>query len=225
MNEVLPDIAVASYFDGDVVPTFDDAAWMKCAPVPIARYWSGADAPSARQAEARVLWTDDALYVRFYGRQDEPLIVNDTPQTDGKTLGLWNRDVCEIFVAPFADEPHTYFEFEVAPTGEWVDLKVEWSPHERRTDWDYASGILVETRIETGAVTMMMRVRWKKAFGVSRPQVDDEWRANFFRCVGADKADGANDDDGRGYLAWQPTYTAKPGFHVPQAFGRLRFVD
>ncbi len=218
MNGVSTDIAIASYLGGDAVPMLDDAAWSRCVPIPIVRYWSGETAPPARQTEARVLWTDDALCVRFHGSQDEPLIVNDAPQTDIKTLGLWNRDVCEIFVAPFPDKPHTYFELEVAPTGEWVDLKVEWSPHERRTDWNYDSGMKVETRIEPRAVTMMMCIAWK-AFGMSRPQIEDEWRVNFLRCVGVGTA-----DDVRGYLAWQPTYTATPNFHVPQAFGSLRFT-
>lgn len=218
MSIVSNDIAVASYLGGDVVPTLDDAAWSRCASVPVARYWSGGTAPPARHAEARVMWTDDLLCVRFDAAQGEPLIINDAPQTEGKTMGLWNRDVCEIFVAPFADTPHTYFELEVAPTGEWVDLKVEWTPDERRTDWNYASGMTVEARIETGTVKMLMRVAWK-AFGVSRPQVGDEWRANFLRCVGVDTA-----DDVRGYLAWQPTYSATPNFHIPQAFGRMRFA-
>lgn len=219
MSIVPNDIAVASYLGGDVVPTLDDAAWSRCASVPIVRYWSGAYAPSARQTEARVLWTDDALCVRFHATQDEPLIINDAPQTDRKTMGLWNRDVCEIFVAPEANNPHAYFEFEVAPTGEWLDLKIEWSPDKRRTDLNYASGMTVEARIENGAVKMLMRVAWK-AFGTTRPQVRDEWRANFLRCVGVDTA-----NDVRGYLAWQPTFTATPDFHVPQAFGRLRFAD
>jgi hypothetical protein len=26
------------------------------------------------------------------------------------------------------------------------------------------------------------------------------------------------------YLAWQPTYTAAPSFHVPEVFGWLEFV-
>jgi alpha-galactosidase len=42
------------------------------------------------------------------------------------------------------------------------------------------------------------------------------WRANFYRVEG--KAEP------RAYLAWRPTGTAKPNFHVPAAFGRLRFV-
>src|SRR5215210_5271488 len=75
-------------------------AWRRARPAHLTRYWSGEEAPDGRHAEARVVWTEAALCVRFVCRQSEPLIVNPTPQTGMKTLGLWERDVCEIFIAP-----------------------------------------------------------------------------------------------------------------------------
>ena len=44
----------------------------------------------------------------------------------------------------------------------------------------------------------------------------EQWRANLFRCVGS--------GDTRGYLAWQPTRTPEPAFHLPAAFGWLKFT-
>ena len=41
------------------------------------------------------------------------------------------------------------------------------------------------------------------------------WRANFYRVEGRQEP--------RQYLAWRPTHTPKPDFHVPGAFGILRF--
>jgi hypothetical protein len=43
------------------------------------------------------------------------------------------------------------------------------------------------------------------------------WRVNFFRVEGRKEP--------RAYLAWQPTNTPQPNFHVPKAFGRLRFAS
>jgi hypothetical protein len=63
---------------------------------------------------------------------------------------------------------------------------------------------------------MTMRVPWS-ALGVASPRKGANWRANLYRCVGA----GAT----RGYLAWQPTLTPEPSFHVPAKFGWLRFAD
>src|SRR5207237_3169186 len=194
------------------VDDFDNAAWRRARAVRIAHYWSGAPAPAPRQAEARLLWSDAFLYVRFVAPRGEPLVVNDKPKLDEKTLGLWERDVCELFVAPDADAPERYFEFEVAPTGEWVDLRIHWRAAGRETDWQYHSGATFAARTEQERVTLTMRIPWA-ALGGGAPRAGARWRANLFRCVGA----GAT----RGYVAWQPTRTEQPNFHVPQRFGWL----
>jgi alpha-galactosidase len=38
---------------------------------------------------------------------------------------------------------------------------------------------------------------------------------NFFRVEGKEEP--------RGYYAWRPTHTPQPNFHVPSAFGSMRF--
>jgi hypothetical protein len=174
-------------------------------------YWSGTEAPPARHAEARVLWSDAALHIRFHCHQDEPLIVNPTPQRETKTVGLWERDVCEIFVAPDARVPERYFEFEAAPTGEWLDLAIHLMPEARETDWGFPSGMTAAARVSTNEIMIAMRIPWN-SLGHT-PAAGERWRTNLFRCVGA--------TEGRGYLAWQPTRTPRPNFHVPQAFGWL----
>src|ERR1044072_7444852 len=77
---------------------FENEIWQQCEPVRIEHYWSGELATPDRHAEARICWSDEGLHVRFVGVQREPLIVAENPQTERKTLGLWDRDVCEIFV-------------------------------------------------------------------------------------------------------------------------------
>jgi alpha-galactosidase len=42
------------------------------------------------------------------------------------------------------------------------------------------------------------------------------WRVNFYRVEGPQEP--------RAYLAWRPTKTPQPNFHVPSAFGKLRFA-
>ena len=69
------------------------------------------------------------------------------PQTETKTMGLWDRDVCEAFLAPNPEHPNRYFEFEAAPTGEWVDLAVHLKPGQRETEWDFESGMTTAARI------------------------------------------------------------------------------
>ncbi len=79
---------------------FENEIWQQCQPIQIKHYWSGEPAPASRHAEARICWSNEALHVRFVGAQQEPLVVSEDPVTDKKTLGLWDRDVCEIFLAP-----------------------------------------------------------------------------------------------------------------------------
>jgi hypothetical protein len=188
--------------------------WTRCQPINITRYWSGAEAPASRHAEARLLWSVEALHVRFDCHQTEPPVISSHPQTIKKTMGLWDRDVCEIFIAPDPAAPERYLEFEAAPTGEWLDVAIHWTPDKRESDWEFHSGMTTAARVEKDRVTITMRIPWDE--WIHKPQVGERWRVNLFRCVGAGQT--------RGYLAWQPTRTPTPNFHVPQSFGWLVFV-
>lgn len=192
---------------------FDSELWQQCEPVTIAHLWSGAPAPVERQAEARICWSDEALHVRFVCHQYEPLIVAAEPQTNRKTLGLWDRDVCEIFIAPNPENPSRYFEFEAAPTGEWVDLGIVLATEGRLTDWDYNSGFSVSATVEETRIKVAMSIPWSAS--IPKPNPEDLWLINLFRCVGPEAPDR--------YLAWRPTRTPEPNFHVPEAFGSLIF--
>lgn len=180
----------------------------------INNYWSGITAPSGRWFRAECFWSATTFDVLFQTTRNEPLVISDVADLDAKTAGLWERDVCEIFIAPDKNEPRKYFEFEVAPTGEWLDLAIGLTSGERVTDFDYNSGMEAAARIEDGKVTMAMKIPWE-AFG-RKPKTGDVWLGNIFRCVGK--------EPDRGYLAWQPTMTEKPNFHVPEAFGEFHFV-
>lgn len=196
------------------IAEFENRAWEKAAETLVDKYWSGASAPDKRHFKTRLLWSDAALYVRFEANQSEPLVVSETPNLKMKTQGLWNRDVCEIFLAPNRDEPRKYFEFEIAPSGEWLDLGIYQKEDERITDWDYASEMQSAARIDKDKIWMAIRIKWK-AFGKT-PKAGDTWKGNIFRCVGSGET--------RGYLAWQPTETKTPSFHVPERFGEFEFV-
>jgi len=194
---------------------FDDPDWIRASPVHLTRYWSGQEAPEGRHAEVRILWSEESLSVRFVCKQTEPLVVSPKPDTGKKALGLWDRDVCEIFIAPDAANGNQYFEFEAAPTGEWIDLAIHWKPQGRQTDSDFHSGMTAAARITKDQIIIGMRIPWGDR--IHQPQKGERWRVNLFRCVGAGKD--------RGYIAWQPTRTAEPNFHVPKAFGWLVLMD
>ena len=203
----------APYAEVDLTGGLDNPAWLTAQPIRITRKWSGDDAPPSRHAEARIIWTDRFLIVRFVYRQEEALTVNANPQLDKKTIGLWHKDVCEIFITPDPKTPGRYFEFEASATGEWIDLEISFKPAGRETDFDFHSGMTTQTIVDGDQFTIYIQIPWSKS--VPRPQPGDLWRVNLFRCVGV--------GDER-YLAWQPTYAAEPNFHVPEVFGWLEFL-
>ncbi len=214
-NKANPSVKIKHIKKDFAVGEFDNAAWRTASVVTVSNYWSGEKAPNGRQFEARLLWSDTAVYVRFEANQSEPLVVSDKPVLSEKTKGLWDRDVCEIFLAPNKAARNKYFEFEVAPTGEWIDVGIEVTPEKRLSDWDYESKMESAAKIEEGRVVMAIKIPWK-AFGKT-PKAGEKWLGNLFRCVGK--------DPGRGYLSWKATNTKEPSFHVPSKFGEFQFVN
>ena len=210
----MPPIAEVVFGKNDPpVQSIDADDWLAAHPVAIDSYWNGELAPAGRHCEVRLIWTDEHFHVRFDLNQNEPLVLFDYPDTSKKRIGLWERDVCELFIGPSAIERRRYAEFEVAPTGEWLDLIVDWTKDEPR-DWDFKSGMEVFSRIEESHVSMAMKIPWR-AFG-GPPAVGDVWYGNLFRQVGSGET--------RGYLTWSPTMTPDPQFHVPEKFGEFKFV-
>jgi hypothetical protein len=217
MNAQLPNsmtaMVTAQYADVDLAADeLDHPTWREAQPIHITRRWSGEDARVAQHAEVRIVWTAEALCVRFDAQQTEPLVVNAQPQTIDKTIGLWHRDVCEIFIAPDPQQPELYFEFEAAPTGEWVDLAINFTGARRETDFEFHSGMKAAARLSEGRTIIAICIPWSTH--IPKPQRGDLWRVNLFRCAGVGS---------ERYLAWQPTYAAEPNFHVPEVFGWLRF--
>jgi alpha-galactosidase len=184
-------------------------AWALAQPVRFAADWRGENADAARETEVRVLWTNEYLYFQFRCRY-RTLTVFADGDSDGRRDQLWDRDVAEVFLQTDASQPRRYWEFEVSPNGMWIDLDI--SPEGKR---DPRSGMKSRVvvnepeKIWTGALALPMHT----LVNVFDPSA--QWRANFFRVEGPTEP--------RFYSSWQPTHTPLPNFHVPEAFGMLRF--
>lgn len=196
------------------ISDFENRIWKKANSVAINKSWSGERAPVERHTAARLLWSGEFFYVRFDGVQMEPLVTSVRPDVSKKAPRLWEHDVCEIFIAPGPSEPTRYFEFEVAPNGEWLDLGIRFINERRETDWEYNSKMETSAKNENDRIVLGIKIPWS-AFD-KKPTPDEIWLGNLFRIVGKGES--------RGYFAWQPTLTEKPNFHVPEKFGEFRFV-
>ena len=189
-------------------------AWRQAVALPIDRTWRGDPAPPTLGTTARALWTAEHLWFGFECRFTE---LDADTEFDASTerVALWERDVCEAFVrSPREPRPDSYKEFEVAPTGQWCDLAI----HRPRVDvdWRWQSGM--DTAAELDLVASVWRAAMRipfTAFGVT-PEAGDRWHVNLFR-ISRLQGD-------RRYLAYAPTYTPTPDFHVPERFVPLVFA-
>ena len=76
------------------------------------------------KTEIRAFWTDTDLYLLF---RCPYTVLNLFLPADNSTnrVGLWNRDVVEMFLGDNWSNIRHYREFEIAPTGDWIDLAID----------------------------------------------------------------------------------------------------
>jgi alpha-galactosidase len=186
------------------------AGWKSASPIIFCSDWQGNNADPGRETSVRVLWSRQYLYLRFECHYRELFTFEDS-DPGGRRDHLWDRDVAEAFLQPDPSRERFYREFEVSPNGMWLDLDI--FPGGLA---DLKSGLQRSViRDETSQVwTAELAIPMKSLTAKFDPAAI--WRANFYRVEGRNEP--------RAYLAWQPTHTPQPNFHVPSAFGKLRFA-
>ncbi len=184
--------------------------WEKANAISFFHDWQGLNPDLGRETRVRILWSRSTLYVRFECRYRVLLVFEDS-DPNGRRNHLWDRDVAEVFLQPEPSGEKRYKEFEVSPNGMWIDLDIVPTGLS-----DLASGlqrsVIVDSDSQTWIAELAIPMRSLTAnFDPAQP-----WHANFYRVEGPLEP--------RAYLAWSPTCTPNPNFHVPTAFGRLRFA-
>jgi hypothetical protein len=191
------------------------AAWREAKWVQFNRDMSGVrEFPQAATGVA-VIWTPENLYVAFRCLYSE-LNINAGEGATQERWELWNRDVVEVFVNPQPERVNHYYEFEVAPNNQWIDLEID----KDKTPFNNAawnSGFLQATRVDACRHTWTCEMRIPAgSMGIDKIEADAEWRINFYRI------DGPGDDTQRRFLCWSPIPEGR-SFHVPARFGIIRF--
>lgn len=168
------------------------------------------------KSEVRGFWTDYDLYLLFICPYDQ---LNLWLPADNRNdrLKLWDRDVVEFFLGDDWTDIKHYREFEVAPTGDWVDLAIDLNKESYDAKWN--SGWQRLARIDK------KKHIWYAAARVPLKSVSNEpvkagtkWRANLYRI------EGLGADPQRHFLCWQPTCVVnRDPNHVPEHFGTLVF--
>jgi predicted TIM-barrel fold metal-dependent hydrolase len=187
----------------------NELEWSKAEPVHL-EYSSGNQAARPElSTSVRLLWSDQFLYLG-YEMPFTQLTVFEPALADGERIGLWERDVVEAFIGSDQENIHHYTEYQVAPTGEKLDLSLELP----KRDFDWSSGFesAVQVDSQRRLWTAEMRIPLA-ALAREKPRAGLQWRINLYRCDYANKA----------FLAWNPTLTGT--FHAPERFGILEFIQ
>lgn len=163
------------------------------------------------------LWTETYIYFAFWALYDS-LNVYEGEDPKAERWQLWDRDVVEVFLNPQAERVNHYYEFEVAPNNEWIDLEIDKTKNPfNDASWNsgFDHAVHIDTKYHLWTAEMRIPI---SSMNVTSINPHTQWRANFFRAA------GKGGDDHRKFLAWSIIPEGKT-FHVPARFGIVRFVN
>jgi hypothetical protein len=164
----------------------------------------------------KAFWTATDLFLLFrcpYGELNLFLPANHA----APRVGLWDRDVVEMFLGDDWQNIRHYREFEIAPTGDWIDLAIDLDhqsyDHNWRSGWETLARVDEARKIWYAAARIPL-----KAVSEQAVKAGTKWRMNLYRI------DGLGTDPQRHFLCWQPTCVQnRDPNHVPENFGTLVF--
>jgi hypothetical protein len=206
------------HVQGNPALTVDPAAppWSSSAHATIVKDCSRAlDYPGV-ETTVSGFWTDSDLYLLFRCPYRELNLF--TPAANDKARDkLWDRDVVEVFLGDDWTNIRHYREFEIAPTGDWIDLAIDLDHEQYDKDW--RSGWKTAARIDRAGKIWYAAARIPLASVTSAEvKAGVRWRINLYRI------EGLGADTERHFLCWQPTCVQnRDPNHVPEHFGTLVF--
>jgi uncharacterized protein (DUF362 family) len=186
----------------------DEDAWKRAAPVE----WDTdyAATPTGIRTRARFLHAPTGLFV-LWELEGAGLHTDRSRPIDAPRPKLYEEDCVELFFAPDRARPRHYFETELGPFGHHLDVEVDLDAHGSNTAW--SSDVRVGTTQDPSAHRATIEAQLTSApFRPPAVAPGAVIRIGMYRMEGVSP---------RHYLAFSPPRTAKPDFHVPEAFGTL----
>jgi len=182
--------------------------WERARPVWLEQSGSDGRVRADLATEVRAVWSPKHLHLSF--RAPFTTLTTFEPAEAKEKIGLWERDVVEAFIGSDAKQIQRYAEFQVAPNGMKLDLKLDLPKRDFEWDSGMTAGATVDATAKVWSARMSIPLA---ALSELTPTSGTRWRINLFRCDYANNA----------FLAWRPTLERT--FHVPARFGVLEFVD
>ena len=165
-------------------PTMDSKCWDSVALTPFVESKKWGKGKIHSQTSFKLLYDDEALYVRVSGEQPKDLMQF---VKRGRDAELWHQECVVVNLSPKSDKgQYYYFTYEPVP-GSFNDAqhgfildqnhpRFGWNDETWNGDWTYESKLLPDTgRWESMGVFPF------KTVGAATPKPGDEWNANFGR--------------------------------------------
>ena len=170
------------------------------------------------EVQVASLWTQGYVYFAYWCRY-QSLNIYTGEDSAKERWELWNRDVVEAFINPQRERFLHYYEFEVAPNNQWVDLEIDLTK-KPMADAAWDSHFEHATKLDPEHKVWVMEMRIPvKSMNAHPIQPGDEWRLNLYRC------DGPGHDEQRRFMSWSALPPGHDGsFHQPASFGIIKFV-
>lgn len=181
-----------------------EEAWQAASPAALEYTLADSAARPELATEVRCLWSDESLYFGF-SCPFTKLTVFDPPAAEER-LGLWDRDVVEMFIGTDAERPGRYAEFEVAPTNERLDVFIDRPEKDFAWDGGFESAVKVDEAAKRWTAEVRIPVAALAPAAIGK---GGRLPLNLFR----------SDRAGDAFLAWNPTLQNTT--HAPERFGVL----
>jgi uncharacterized protein (DUF362 family) len=182
-------------------------AWDGAAPAVFDTDWSGAATKTTTRV--RVAWSKSALTM-LWELEGAGLAVDESRPVKTERERLYEEDCVEMFFTPDPADRARYYEVEVGPLGHFFDLAVD--RRTKKSDVAWSSQAEIASRVDREKHRATIEVALRSPDIVGALAKGKRLPFALYRMEGKGK---------RLYLAWSPTGTSKPNFHVPEAFGTL----
>lgn len=176
----------------------------------ISTQWNGEAVGPPWETSFATRWTKDFLHFGFDCRFQK-LTMSDRPQVQTRTHDLWDKeDVVEIFISPDLRRPNCYKEFELSPSAQWIEIDVDRDRDLK--DFHWVAGMESRSAVDIGQRHWQAEFRVPlESLGMKEMTTGTRVALNAYRVELKSHL----------YLAWNPTMTPKPDFHVPRRFGQM----
>ncbi len=184
-----------------------EAAWSAAQPVSFDTDWGGAQ--TGTSTRVRAAWSKSALYL-LWELEGAGIAVDATRPVKTEREKLYEEDCVELFFTPDPAQRSKYLEVEVGPLGHFFDLAVDRKTN--KSDIAWSSQPEIATKVDRDGRRATIEAAFRAPEIVHALESGKRLPFALYRMEGKSP---------RLYLAWSPTMTPKPNFHVPDAFGTL----